>query len=55
MHFSYRRYLSNFIRKHYKFEGIPVLFKFENRKKVERANRNKDESNDEILGDEEVY
>lgn len=55
MHFSYRRYLSNFIRKHYKFEGIPVLFKFENRKKIERANRNKDESNDEILGDEEVY
>ncbi len=53
MHFSYRRYLSNYIRKHFKFEGIPIVFKFENRNKTSRAKKT-NEGSDDII-DEEVY
>jgi GTP-binding protein len=53
MHFSYKRYLSNFIRNHFKFVGIPVMFKFESRTKNTKVKKS-DEGDDNNI-DEEVY
>ena len=53
MHFSYKRYLSNFIRNHFQFEGIPIEFKFENRNKKAKAKKIDEVNSDNV--DEEFY
>jgi len=55
MHFSYKRYLSNFIRNHFDFEGIPVVFKFENKKQTQRKEKQSTDNDGGVVVDEEVY